>query len=311
MSEMNMNIAPDPAAKPVIKPAAEETASAATTPAVTVPAEEVTLVDGLPSGKPNGETKTDNKAASAEEAPPAVASANPQDARIWDETFPGFAGQSGSMPADMQAQMWRNKALTGTTATSPKEDEGPGRPPVVPLPLLDPDAAAKRLEEAITDGNTEAQIAATAEIAAFARGAAETVNSYGMQNEFDIRQMQTKIDQLQLPATIRQVGVGMPGFQDSDVAAALTLLESGQCSDPALAVGYAVNARLVESKSTPPPSLTDETRRKAEALAAASAPESETTSPVPKFAGSPRMDSPEMKAALLADHLAEQAAKAK
>ncbi len=267
-----------------------------------IPAGEVTIVDG---------DKTDNKAASAEQVSPAVTSANPQDARIWDEEFPGFAGQSGVLPAEMQAQMWRNKALTGTTTTSPEEDQGPGRPKITPLPILDPEAAAKRLEQAVLDNDQEAQIAATAEIAQFARGAVVTLNDYGLRSEYDINKIQAKLDKLEVPEAIRAAGASTPGFEDSDVAAAQSLLNGNPGLDPALAVSYAVNSRLVASKETVPPSAAAEAARKAEALTAASAPESQTTSPTPTFVGSPRVDSPQMKAALLADYKAEQAARKK
>ena len=263
----------------------------------TIPADEVVVVD-----------EEINKAASDQELSPAVIAQKQEAARQWDEAFPGFKGQSDALPADMQAQMWRNKALSTSTATIPDKDEGPGRPEVVPLPLLDPNAAMERYKQAVTDGDTEAQIAATAEIADFARGAAETVNSYGMQNEFDIRKADARIARLELPQTIRRAGANMPGFDEADVSVALQIIESGRCEDPALAVGYAVNQRLVASKSAVPPSAAETAARKAAATVAASTPDSAPSTPKTPFAGDGTFNSPAFKDAMVTDERTEAAA---
>lgn len=286
---------PEQEFKPVYDPIAETEPE---TVADIVPAEDVTVID----------EQEPNTAASAQEVSPAVIAQKQEAARQWDEAFPGFRGQNDVLPADLQAQMWKNKALSPTTQASPKVDDGPGRPEVVPLPLLDPNVATKRLEQAIIDGDTEAQIAATAEIAAFARGAVETVNSYGMQNEFDIRHLQSEIADLKVPSTIRAAGANMPGFTEADVASAQALVESGRCPDPALAVGYAVNARLMASNSPPPLTAAQIAARKVAAQTAASTPDGAPTSPSPKFVGAERFDSPVIRDALKTDARARAAA---
>lgn len=262
-----------------------------------VPAEDVVVV-----------APEHSEAASDQELSPAVTAQKQEDDRRWDDHFPAFKGQRDAVPADMQARMWQDKVLSTPTTTTPHREEGPGRPEVVPLPLMDPDAAAEKLKQAIEDGDTEAQIAATAEIAAFARGAVLTVNSYGMQNEYDIQQMQTKLGELELPSKIRRLGADMPGFTEPDVAAAQQLVESGRVSDPALAVGYAVNARLVASNSAVPPSAAEIAARKAAAIVAASTPDSAPSTPKTPYEGDGTFNSPGMRDALKTDQRTAAAA---
>ncbi len=249
-----------------------------------------------------------NEAASDQELSPAVIAQKQEDSRQWDEAFPGFKGQNDALPADMQAQMWRNKALSTSTTTIPDKDEGPGRPEVVPLPLMDPAVVQKRYEQAVEDGDTDAKIAAQAELAAFHRGAIETVNSYGMQNEFDIRKSDARIARLELPQTIRRAGADIAGFDEADVPAALQLVESGRVPDPALAVGHAVCARLVASKSAVPPTAAEIAARKAAATVAASSPDSAPTTQKTRFTGDGTFTSPGMQEAMATDDRTEAAA---
>lgn len=271
-----------------------------------VPPEEVVAVDGAEaSAEPPPE---DNTAASAPEVPPAVIAPNPEADQQWNNAFPGFAGQRESTPADMQAQMWRNKALLATTQADSVKDEGPGRPTVTPLPRLDPKAATERFKQAVIDNDMDAQMQAQSEIVDFVQGAVVTVNDYGLCNEYDINQIRGELNEVRLPETIRAAGVNIPGFQETDVVQALTYVRSGQVPDPALAVGYAIAARLVASNSAAPPSAAEVAARQVKAQLAASTPDGSPAAPRKPFEGSPSFQSPEFKAAFEAVYRAALAA---
>lgn len=248
---------------------------------------------------PDSEVETvedpNNEAASAQDAPPVVTS-TPEDAAAFDAAFPGFAGQLDNLPADMQARMWRNLAMAKATVTKPDEAEGSSRPPIRDLPPADLGSLTERYKEALEAGETETALKVQQEIVNFQGAALETLSDYAVRNEWDNQQLSSRIDSLNKPMQIRTAGASVPGFQDSDVAAAQALMDSGKVPDPALAVKFVVYDRLSKSNSAPPLSAAQEADRVAKAAAAASAPSSQTSAPATGPVNSANFNSPAWKA---------------
>jgi len=225
---------------------------------------------------PEGEVEViDDKAASAQDVSPAVdAPPDSYDVAAFETAFPAFRGQKVS--ADMRARMWQQLAMNAT-ATKPKEAESPSRPIIRELPPIDLKAVTERYRAAIEEGDSDAALQAQQEIVNFQGAALESLTDFSIRNEYDNERLQSRIDRLEKPQLLRQAGVGVEGFQDSDVAAAQKLIDDGVTTDPGFAVRFAVTDRLLKTKSATPLSASEEAARKARAAAASSVPGSQTS----------------------------------
>ncbi len=221
------------------------------------------------------DTQTD-KAASAEEASPAVDPSKAADKTRFEELFPSFKGSYDALSPELRATMLYDLVKATSTAASPIEDESASSPAIRELPVFNMEMAQADFAKAIREEDEAAIATASRAITDYQEQIMGVVHDYNMRNTYDTQKLKDQVISLQRPAEIRALGLSLPGFEETDVAAAAQYLDSGHITDIGAAVQYAILARQAASPEPVKPDAAEEAARQAAAAAAASAPDGES-----------------------------------
>jgi len=251
----------------------------------------------------DGEQPT-NEAASTQEVSPAVEPSNAADVSRFEKAFPNFAGCYDALSPDMRARMLYDKIEATSTPVSPDGDESDSTPTIRIVPTFNMEMATAELARATQDGDAEAIASAQKAILEYHEDLMGWVHDHNAVNAHKTQQLQTQMAKLQRPSEILSAGSTVKGFEQTDVAAATQLLDSGQITDITAAVKFAVYQRLATSNKAVPPDAAEQAARQAKAIAAASAPDSEQAGGGEEITATPSFTDPKFAEAV---HRAAQA----